>query len=166
MQKAKLLKLAKFLRTKVPVKKFDMTEWLRVDIQPLKDWDAIYEIAQSDSVRTLASTMMDKLDKTLGEVEKIGPVNVKQLLAECGTTACVAGWATVCFPRSNLFLSSDGDGFFTVRYNGDEGIEALASMFGISWSDASYLFYGDYGGNTPKQVALHIEQFVENDGNY
>ncbi len=65
---------------------------------------------------------------------------------ECGTTACAAGWATVCFPDSGLSLTHHMAGInITMKYvsNGrtDFGSGAVQQFFGIGDELASHLFY-------------------------
>ncbi len=57
---------------------------------------------------------------------------------KCGTTACAAGWATVCFPRSGLKLRSGSLG--SLEYRDELGFAAAMAFFGITRDEAYYLF--------------------------
>ena len=62
---------------------------------------------------------------------------------KCGTTACAAGWATVCFPDSGLYL--EGAEELGIRYKYENGrvisgMEAAAVFFGINITIAEYMF--------------------------
>ena len=66
---------------------------------------------------------------------------------KCGTTACAAGWATVCFPESGLYLyedtyrGSDGseDGL-GISYTGLKHFEAVKAFFETDEETTNYLF--------------------------
>ncbi len=69
---------------------------------------------------------------------------------ECGTTACAAGWATVCFPRSGLSLVPSSNGYYgqtldicfkrTQSSPRIRGIKAVEKFFEIDADTAEYLF--------------------------
>ncbi len=129
MQKAKLLKLAAFLRTVKP-RRFN-----------LKNWASKADFAKH----------------------------------ECGSTACGLGFATVCFPRSNLRLrtdqSYDKSDMTVLEYITKDAIykdwDAAQAFFNINNEQAQYLFWEDsykVGRRGPKSVAKRIEDFVANAG--
>lgn len=92
----------------------------------------------------------------------------------CGTTACALGWATTIpsLQRAGLRLRRHEFGLPYVECNSRADDGAAAEIFGISDEDAASLFYPRFCGPdeidsglpddaTPKQVADHIEKFVE-----
>ncbi len=64
---------------------------------------------------------------------------------QCGTTACAAGWATVCFPKSGLTLCPRSayhprSEELVVSYGRARGIVAVMEFFGFNGETARYLF--------------------------
>lgn len=110
-QRKRLAKLADFLDTKVPRKRFVMSNFFRPQGSFWGDSEA--------------------------------PLS---LSAECGTSACALGWATVCFPRTHP----------TVRE--ETGFTVAREVFGVSTDDANDLFYGPEV--TPKQKAKEIRRYL------
>ena len=66
---------------------------------------------------------------------------------KCGTAACAAGWATVCFPRSGLTLLPSvrfaGGGDLEVAYETLRGFDACMAFFKINRDEAEHLFDPD-----------------------
>ena len=68
---------------------------------------------------------------------------------ECGTTACAAGWATVCFPKSGLRLQPIGDVVgLNESHESQEmtimgGPPAVRKFFGIDIDTYRHLFDQD-----------------------
>lgn len=123
-QRAKLLKWATFLETKVPKKHFDMESWSR------------------------------------------GP-------SPCNTAGCALGWATCCFPRSDLKLIATPGWFdedtwdVSITYREWSGTSAAMKMFGLTADEAEYIVMPEsypswdrFGKVTPKQAAQHIRKVV------
>ncbi len=85
---------------------------------------------------------------------------------KCGTTACAAGWATVCFPKSGLKLKLEdewGDEL-TLVYKEHYGFEAAAAFFGIVAHEAYYLFEpGSYypPNNKRRNVAKRLREVAQ-----
>lgn len=98
----------------------------------------------------------------------------------CGTTACMAGWATTLprFKKRGLKLRRYLDGTNGIVSPGlDDSWSAICRTFGLEAVEAAHLFSPDYdfiirhsppakslqglGGNaTPKQAARHLRRFV------
>jgi hypothetical protein len=90
---------------------------------------------------------------------------------ECGTSACALGWACTIpsFKRAGLKFIECGSNFWThidlvPDFEGSTGYGAAASLFGIRYSQAEWLFSPESPARTPKQVAKRIRKFVESDG--
>lgn len=87
-----------------------------------------------------------------------------QSTSDCGTTACALGYCTVLFPKHWKWTGPQPtlrDGFVT-------GIRSVPcdhamQFFGVSFQEASELFYGGRG-STPKQEAARIEKVVRRHG--
>ena len=80
---------------------------------------------------------------------------------ECGATACAAGWATVCFPRSGLTLlpNSYVEGLEIAYRRGDSGrytrgFAAVMAFFEIDREAAEHLFDHVYYIFNPGHVIL------------
>ena len=87
---------------------------------------------------------------------------------ECGTTACAMGWATICFPRSDLRLTIHELSYGKVvelQYKGYMGFCAAAKFFNIGENQAEFLFsewaYLNEAGASPTVVAKRIREFVK-----
>lgn len=71
--------------------------------------------------------------------------------------ACAVGWYARAYPADGLTVISAG----VLRdARGRENAEAISKVFRISPDAAKSLFYGRWG-DTPKQVAARVRQFVE-----
>lgn len=98
----------------------------------------------------------------------------------CGTTACAAGWATTIpsIRKAGLRIH-DGEIIFGRIFGragslGSRGIRAAALAFQMTEDETGYLFLPNNEPDgicspldvdaTAKQVARHIEKFVESDG--
>lgn len=134
IQKRRLLKLARFLRT-VPKEKFDIDSWYNHPFQHRKPNGPDYNY------------------------EKI---SAKKFLSHCGTTACAMGWAAVCMPT--IFRKDERDEVICLESGAYQGMQAAQDGFGITYRESMHLFSesGYYSVNpTPKVVARRIEQFVK-----
>src|SRR4029077_7380763 len=107
---------------------------------------------------------------TWGETKAWGE---KRAPASCGTAACAFGLAAISgeFAAEGLTYVKMGfwGGRIFVKYAMMEGFDAAAAFFGISGSDANYLFGdGTYnltaGAAAEVEVANEIERYVANGG--
>lgn len=89
----------------------------------------------------------------------------------CGFAGCAMGWAV----HAKLFrglsfgesVEGDDDVNSPPMYNGEAGLSASSSLFGIANSESFYLFIDESYPNhkaTPKQVAKRIRAFVASEG--
>lgn len=85
------------------------------------------------------------------EPDAIGEDLVEELASECGTTACVAGWAVaVCLAEEGPLVIDDNDG--QILY-----YTTARDWLGLDDVDASALFYG-YSG--PGSKSNYLAPFV------
>ena len=86
-------------------------------------------------------------------------IHPDQLEAECGTSACAAGWATLLFKKEGLKLAQEPYGqMWNPAFEEYEGYDALSIFFNIDITDASCIF----GSNprTTKEEADLIRRYV------
>ena len=94
---------------------------------------------------------------------------------KCGTTACAAGWATVCFPRSGLELEPwiGHAGTMLLTFGDEFGFSAVTKFFDLERDDAEHIFdpemYEDEDeddGDEPtrEDVIDRIREFVVQNG--
>jgi hypothetical protein len=139
LHKDRLLKLAKFLREKVPDEHFDL-----------------------DSFINTGDYSYDRHLKDLPEIAK-----GKQ--RGCGTTACAVGWCPAVFPRywewQTEMYSEYGVRLKDSAHSSPFG--DAEEFFDLSSTECNYLFDPYYYPERrigKEEVARRIEQFVKRDG--
>lgn len=85
---------------------------------------------------------------------------------KCGTTACAAGWATVCFPRSGLSLRNSEICYKRKRRRKLVNMDAVQSFFDLDRKTASFVFlplsYSESRGGR-RSVARRLRQVANNE---
>lgn len=91
---------------------------------------------------------------------------------KCKATACAFGWCPVVFPKSGFSIKvydkrdKSDTVVYDVVYKNKTNCHAAALFFNITFDESMDLFIPTHivEGETPKQAAKRIRQFVKSDG--
>ena len=126
----RLEKLAKFLETRVPKERFNMETFFHVE----------YDDGTEESNWGSSGPELTSVSEAL----------------ECGTSACVAGWAAVLFRRVFPEVVSSAWGTPTRDVGNRAGV-----VLGLTFREQMDLFNSSADHQTPKEAAKAIRQLIK-----